>query len=88
MQRSIDIPNYANMSHLYTLSSTPYAPPSISYKNGGSVDFNLDLGELRPRGTYESEDEEVVLVVADRSLTSIHGTWELTARDHNDVYAG
>lgn len=87
-QRSLGIPNYASLGHLYTPSATQYVPPSISYKNGGSVDLNLDVGELRPRGTFESEDEEIVLVVADRSLTSVHGTWELTARDHNDVYTG
>lgn len=87
-QRSLGIPNYANMGQLYTPSATQYIPPSISYKNGGSVDLNLDVGELRPRGTYESEDEEIVLVVADPSLTSIRGTWELTARDHHEVYTG
>lgn len=87
-RRSLDIPNYANTNHLYTPSAMQYVPRSISYKNDGSVDLNLDVGDLRPRGTYESEDEEIVLIVADRSLTSIRGTWELTARDHNDVYTG
>jgi hypothetical protein len=87
-QRLLGIPNYVNMSQLYTPGAMPYVSPSISYKNGGSVDLNLEVGELRPRGIYESEDEEIVLVVADRSLTSIRGTWELTARDHNDVYTG
>jgi len=87
-QRSFDVPNYASMGHLFTPASSQYIPPSISYKNGGSVDLSLDVGELRPRGTYESEDEEIVLIVVDRSLTSVHGTWELTARDHNDVYTG
>ena len=87
-QRSLGIPNCTNMGQLYTPSARQYIPPSISYKNGGSVDLNLDVGELRPRGTYESEDEEIVLIVADRSLASIRGTWELTARDHNDVYTG
>lgn len=87
-QRSLSIPNYANMNQLYTPGATQYIPPSISYKNGGSVDLSLNVGELRPRGTYESEDEEIVLVVADRSLVSIRGTWELTARDHNEVFTG
>ena len=87
-QRLLDIPNYANMGQFYTPSATQYIPPSIGYKNGGSVDLKLDVSELRPCGTYESEDEEIVLVVADRSLTSIRGTWELTARDHNDLYTG
>lgn len=87
-QRSFGIPNYRNMAPLYAPSSRQYVPPSVSYTNGGSVTLNLDVGELRPRGTYESEDEKIVLVVADRDLASIHGTWELTARDHNDVYTG
>lgn len=87
-QLSLGIPNYVRMSQLYTPGAMPYVPPSISYKNGGSVDLNLDVGELRPRGIYESEDEEIVLVVGDRSVTSIRGTWEFTARDHNDVYTG
>lgn len=86
-QRLLGIPNYVNMSQLYTPGAMPYVSPSISYKNGGSVDLNLEVGELRPRGIYESEDEEIVLVVADRSLTSIRGTWELTARDHNEAYS-
>lgn len=82
---SFDIPD---MNHFAMPSPSQYILSSVSYKNGSSVDLNLDVGELRPRGTYESEDEEIVLVVADRSLTSIRGTWELTARDHNDVYTG
>lgn len=86
-QRSLSLPSYANRGQLYTPSQ--YISPSISYKNSGdSVDLNLDVGALRPRGTYESEDEKIVLIVADRSLTSIRGTWEFTARDHNDIYTG
>jgi hypothetical protein len=87
-QRSLGLPYYANLGHTYTPSANQYIPPSITYKNEGSVLLNLEVGELRPRGTYESEDEEIVLIVADRSLASIHGTWELTARDHNNVYTG
>lgn len=89
MQVSSGIRNDANLAHLNTLSAMQHIHPSTSYKNnGGSVDLTLDVGELRPRGTYESEDKEIVLIVGDRSLTSIRGTWELTARDHNDVYTG
>ncbi|MGB3187776.1 MAG: hypothetical protein WBG36_15425 [Ornithinimicrobium sp.] len=87
-QRSFGLPNYAHIGHLSTPNLSQYIPPSISYKNGGSVKLDLEVGELRPRGTYESEDEAIVLLVSDRSLTSIHGTWELTARDHNEVYTG
>lgn len=85
-QRSIDSIAFPNRT--YIPSHTTYVPASISYKNGGSVDFELNVGELRPRGTYESEDEELVLVVADKAISSVHGTWELTARDHNVVFTG
>ena len=63
-------------------------PPSVSFRNGGSVDIELEVGELRPLGSYESEDEQFVLLVGDKTLTSIHGTWQFTARDHNEVYSG
>lgn len=72
----------------YIPSIGPYIPSTISYKNGGSVTLELNVGELRPRGTFESEHDEIVLVVMDRGLTTIKGTWELTARDHNEVYGG
>lgn len=79
-----------NYSHLAgMLPSTPhaYVAPSVRFKNGGSVDLSFDIGELRPLGTYESEEDEFVLVVDD-DIPSIHGTWQLTARDHNEVYRG
>ena len=87
-QRSIGLPYFPHLDQVNTPSSIHSYTPSITFKNKGSVLFNLDVGELRPKGTYVSEDEEVVLIVRDRTLTSIHGSWELTARDHNDVYTG
>ena len=87
-QRSSLLPGYANMASLHTPSARKYIPLSVSYKNGGSVALELDVGELRPRGIYESENEELILVVKDEALTGIEATWELTARDHNDVYTG
>lgn len=87
-QRDLGIPNYAGLQYAQSSILGTYTPPSVSFRNGGSVDLDLDLGELRPLGSYESEDEEFVLVVADASLASIHGTWQLTARDHNAVFTG
>ncbi|QBE49839.1 hypothetical protein [Leucobacter triazinivorans] len=87
-RRTLDILNYAHLANYVPSSASQYNPPSVSYRNGGSVELDLDVRELRPRGTYESEEDEFVLIVADHSLTSIHGTWELTARDHNDIYSG
>lgn len=88
-QRSFSLPShYLSASHLSGFNAGHYFPSSISYTNGGSVTLDLTVGELRPRGSYESEDKELVLVIADHSLTTVHGTWELTARDHNEVYTG
>lgn len=87
-QSDLGISNYANLGYMQPSIPSAYVAPSVSFRNGGSVDLDLDIGELRPLGTYESEDEEFVLVVADASLTSIHGTWQLTARDHNEVFTG
>lgn len=86
-ERTPGFTNYAHLRHAVPYSPGTFVPPSVSYRNGGSVDLNLNVGELRPRGTYESEGDEIVLVV-EKALTSIHGTWQLTARDHNDVYTG
>lgn len=87
-QRDIGVSNYAGLQYAQPSISGAHTPPSVSFRNGGSVDLDLDVGELRPLGSYESEDEEFVLVVADASLESIHGTWQLTARDHNEVFTG
>ncbi|WP_144876309.1 hypothetical protein [Microbacterium sp. 1.5R] len=87
-QRDLGYSHLANAGYVPQSFSGTYIPPSVSFKNGGSVDLDLDVGELRPRGTYESEDDEFVLVVADASMTMIHGTWQLTARDHNEVFTG
>lgn len=80
------LPNLGRLP--YVPSIGPFTSPSITFKNGGSVTLELEVGELRPRGVFESEGDEIVLVVADPSLSSIEGTWELTARDHNEVYSG
>lgn len=87
-ERTLNMPDYSYLTRMMPSLQGAHTPPSVSFKNGGSVDVHLDVGELRPLGTYESEDEEFVLVVADETLTSIRGTWQLTARDHNEVYTG
>jgi hypothetical protein len=86
--RDFGIPNYANISYVQPSFPSTFNSPSVSFKNGGSVDLHLNVGELRPLGNYESEQEEFVLYTSTRSLKSVHGTWELTARDHNDVFMG
>ncbi len=61
---------------------------SISYKNEGSVQIKVDIGELRPQEVFESDDKELVLLVGDKEKKTIHGTWEITASGHNNVFSG
>lgn len=63
-------------------------PPTITFQMGGTVELHLRVGELRPLGSYQSENALLVLVATKENLGSIRGRWELTARDHNDVYRG
>jgi hypothetical protein len=62
----------------------------VSFENGGSTRLSLKLTDLRPQSTYDSGDDEFVLVAReiDPTLTEIHGTWEITARGHHRVYSG
>lgn len=62
--------------------------PRTSWNNSGSVDLEVSVGQLRPTGIALTDEEEVVLYSMDASLESVKGTWQITARDHNDVYAG
>lgn len=86
--RDFGIPTYQGALGLPSSLTRAYTPPSISYRNGGSVTLDLTVGDLRPRGVYVSEEQEIVLVVEDPSMAEIHGTWEFTARGHNQVYTG
>lgn len=74
-----------------------FAPPTglnlgptsqTNWNNSGSVDLEVSAGEVRPTGEVVTDDEEVVLYTTDLSLMSATGTWQITARDHNDVYRG
>ncbi|MEP9385191.1 hypothetical protein [Nocardioides sp. KR10-350] len=71
-----------------------YAPSAIDFpsrtawQNSGSVDWVYSVGDLRPKGNDVSNDEEFVLYTLDPSMTAVDGTWQITARDHHDVYTG
>lgn len=62
--------------------------PRATWKNSESVDWEFSVGQLRPRGVDVSDDEDLVLYTLDSSMTSVDGTWQITARDHHDVYTG
>ncbi|WP_170927289.1 hypothetical protein [Agreia sp. VKM Ac-1783] len=74
---------------LYSAASMPstYRSP-LQWKNSGSVDLTLRVGDLRPRQTYDFDDDELVLVMPPMATGEVRGTWEITARDHNEIYSG
>jgi hypothetical protein len=68
--------------------SMPSIPGPLSFRNGGSVTIDVQVGDLRPRQTYVTDDDEIVLVVDDADLTELTGTWRITVRGHHAVYEG
>jgi hypothetical protein len=78
--------SFANMVP-YTGTNIAYKS-SLSWDNSGSIDLTLDVGDLRPRGTFQSDDDEVVLVLPLGYVGGVEGTWEITAQGHNEIYSG
>ena len=81
----------------YMMGQPQYASPSfiassyrssLDWNNSGSVDLTLNVGDLRPRQTFTSDDDELILVLPPTAQGEVHGTWEITARDHNEIYTG
>lgn len=67
------------------------AAPALSrtsWQNSGSVDWEFSVDQLRPKGVDASDEGNLALYTDDASVNSVHGTWEITARDHHDVYSG
>jgi hypothetical protein len=79
-----------NSSSFYFPSSdvgSTYQSP-LDWDNSGSINLKLSVGELRPRHTFASDDDELVLVLPSGASSEVRGTWEITARDHNEIYVG
>lgn len=86
---------FATANYLTGMNTNLFSPstftPHISrsgWRNSGSVDLDFGVGELRPLASDTTDDLDVVLFVCDESIKSIHGTWQITAKDHNDIYTG
>jgi hypothetical protein len=64
-----------NPPHYIPTSNFPstYQSP-LDWNNGGSVDLTLDVGDLRPRQTYSSDDDELVLILPPTTDAQVHGT--------------
>lgn len=70
-----------------SLGSIPVSTRT-SWTNSGSVDCEFFVGQLRPMERDVSDDKDLVLFTFDTAIASVVGTWQITARDHHDVYAG
>lgn len=70
------------------IPSMPSIRGPVSFRNGGSVTIDVQVGDLRPRETYTTHDDEMVLVVDEAGLTELTGTWKITVRGHHAVYQG
>ncbi|MDJ0337928.1 hypothetical protein [Cryobacterium sp. PH31-O1] len=66
----------------------PSLPSSTTFRNSGSVTIDLDVGDLRPRRTWSSDGEHLVLALRRPGMTEVNGSWELTARGHHRVFSG
>ncbi|MDJ0338696.1 hypothetical protein [Cryobacterium sp. PH31-O1] len=77
--------------HVQYAASSPYVPslPSATqFRNSGSVDIEMSVGDLRPRQAWTSDEDHMVLVLRTAGLAEVQGTWAMTARDHHRVYRG
>lgn len=82
---------YGYASSLSSLdpSSLIFSPSSVSWNNAGSGDITVDVGDLRPRQVFETEDADTVLVVPDDFIAKeISGTWTATADGINELFSG
>lgn len=65
-----------------------FRPSSSTWKNSGSVDISVRVGDLRPADTFTTSDRDSVLVIFGEAPGSVRGTWRATARGYDDVFAG
>jgi hypothetical protein len=75
------VPSYPYMSSVTSV-------PTVTFRNGGSVDIAVQVGDLRPRQAYRTDGDEVALLVDEGDLSELSGTWRITARGHHAVYEG
>ena len=85
-RRGFSFPNLIANNFTPGIPSMYQSP--LSWRNSGSIDLVFSIGDLRPRETHMSDDDEMILVVPRSSETQVRGTWEVTARGHNDIYTG
>lgn len=71
-----------------TINPAALRGSSSNWRNSGSVDNDVSVGDLRPKATFCTDDEEAVLVVVGHAPVKVTGTWRSTARGYNEVFNG
>ena len=64
------------------------APISVNALPGGGLTLVVKVGDLRPRGSYTSSEDPVVLIATHPLAKSLTSEWTLTARGHDKTYKG
>ncbi len=77
------------------LAAPPLAPSSFNdypvkweHEDTGDLVVKITLPQLRPHEVWTSDDDDVVLVLRDESLDSVHVTYTVTAQEHHDRVDG
>lgn len=60
---------------------------SVSFENGGSVQFEMELEDLRPGRTYDADGDFVLIFRGSEVPETLAGTWSATVAGH-DRYTG
>lgn len=75
----------AIIDHLRVAPST-FQPSSSTWKNSGSVDISVRVGDLRPEDTFTTNDKDSVLGIFGERPGSVRGTWRATVRGYDEVF--
>lgn len=66
-----------------------FTPSNATWRNTGSVDITVDVGDLRPKATFTTKDDYAVLAVPeDFSDKAITGTWTATVKGVDELFTG
>jgi hypothetical protein len=81
---------YMPPMNLYARGGGPstFRPPSSTWKNSGSVDVDVVVGDLRPETTFVTDDGASGLIILGEAPDCIQGTWRGTVRGYNQVFKG
>lgn len=81
-------PGFRAMDYFAAIPSGLVSTPQVTFRNSGSVSIDIHVGDLRPRKVFETDDDDLVLVVRDYEMAAIRGTWQATVRDRDEVFEG